>query len=69
MESKKIQPTSECNKKKQTQRYRQTSGYWVGGNIGVGGVRGTSYWGSDRFKEVLYNGECSEYFLITVNGK
>ena len=58
-------------KKKQTHRYReQNSGHQCGGwgNVGVGG---TNYGVLERLREgwVVPHGECSQYFVLTVNGK
>ena len=52
-------------------RYRgQASGYqWAVGPYQGGGVGGTNYWAEERLKVVLYNGEYSQYFVLTVNGK
>lgn len=52
-------------------RYReQASGYhWAGGLYRGGGVGGTNYWAEDRLKVVLYNGEYSQYYVLTINGK
>ena len=57
-------------KKKQTHRYReQTSGYqwWEGQNRGRG-VRGTDYYVQNKLQGyIVQHGECSQYFIITVN--
>ena len=71
MESKKLQPTSEYNKKKQTYRYReQTRGYlWGGGsrtdNKGVEESEIQSIRYKISYKDILYN--TGQYF-ITING-
>ena len=72
----KTQHISEYNKKKQTHRDReQTSGYQWGGGEGKGAIQ---VWESERYKQlgvrqaqgcIVQQGEFSQYFTITVNGK